>query len=305
MDAAALTQGSAASMLRTSFALALGTGSGSEEDLQIALAGFRDIGEAWGTAGVLLQLAQLAGMRGNHGLAIEYLQEAGAIGRDLGAWGDLPQLDGLLAKVRIRIGDLAAARADLDRADRAEAIMSADRVDAAAWLGRVRAELCWREGNRERAIRECERVLSLVASRRVAWYDTIRGLVRARLAVLALEGGDRAGARALLADALRSSTVWVDRTGMGEVVDAVAVFALGDDPALAATALGVSHAVRGEFDESSLDAPGVRQVAREALGLPGFDAAYQRGRDLGYADGLLFISELTGAGLTEDQVRRR
>lgn len=295
----------AASMIRTGFAWTLGTGTGTaEENLRVALARFRELGEAWGTAGALLQLAQLADMRGDHPAAIAELEEAAAIGRELGAWGDLPQIDGLLARVRIKMGDLAGARADLDRAARADANLAAVRSDSAAWLGRVRAELYWREGDRERAIRQCEDVLALISAKKVAWYDTVRALVMARLAVISLEGGDRARARFLLAGALRSSIAWVDHTAIGEVVDAVAVYLL-EDPERAATVLGVAHAVRGEFDAGGLDGPRTRQAAREALGPPDFDAAYQRGRDLGSAVGLLLVSELIGAGLTEDQVRRR
>jgi tetratricopeptide (TPR) repeat protein len=294
----------AAAMLRSTFSLTLGAGTGTEEeDLHAALAGFRELGEAWGTAGVLLQLAQLADMRGDHAAAIAELEEAIAIGRELGAWGDLPQIDGLLARVRIRMGDLAGAREDLARADRAD-FLAANRPDAAAWLGRIRAELYWQEGNREEAIRQCEQVLAFVAGKQVVWYETVRAAVLARLAVLILEGGDRAGARRMLAEALRSSIVWVDHTAIGEVVDAVAVLLL-DDPASAAAVLGVSHALRGEFEEGGFDGPRARRIAREALGLPGFDAAYQRGRELGYAGGLMFVSDLIGAGLTEDQVLRR
>jgi predicted ATPase/DNA-binding SARP family transcriptional activator len=295
----------AASMLRTSFAWTLGTGTGAEEEnLRVALAGFRNLGEAWGTAGALLQLAQLSDMRGDHEAAIAGLVEAAIIGGELGAWGDLPQIDGLLARVRLRMGDLAGAREDLDRADRAEAGMAAGRTDAAAWLGRVRAELYWRAGDRERAIQQCEDVLSTIAGKKVAWYDTVRALIMARLALLSLEGGDRARARVLLADALRASVIWVDHIAIGEVVDAVAVFLL-DDPVQAATVLGVAHAVRGEFDEGGLDGTRARQAAREALGPPDFEDAYQRGRNLGSSAGLLLVSELVGAGLTEDQVRRR
>ncbi len=295
----------AANMIRTGFAWTLGTGTeAAEENLRVALAGFRELGEAWGTAGALLQLAQLADMRGDHAAAIADLEEAAAIGRELGAWGDLPQIDGLLARVRIKMGDLVGARADLDRASRADASMAAVRSDSTAWLGRVRAELYWREGDRERAIGQCEDVLALIAAKKVAWYDTVRALIMARLAVIVLEGGDRARARFLLAGALRSSVAWVDHTAIGEVLDAVAVYLL-DDPVRAATTLGVAHAVRGEFDAGGLDGPRTRQAAREALGPPDFDAAYQRGRDLGSTAGLLLVSELIDAGLTEDQVRRR
>jgi hypothetical protein len=44
--------------------------------------------------------------------------------------------------------------------------------------------------------------------------------------------------------------------------------------------LGAAHAVRGCFDEGSLDAPAVREAARSRLAADEFDAAYERGRSL-------------------------
>jgi hypothetical protein len=44
--------------------------------------------------------------------------------------------------------------------------------------------------------------------------------------------------------------------------------------------LGAAHAVRGCFDEGSLDAPAVREAARGRLAADEFDAAYERGRSL-------------------------
>jgi predicted ATPase/DNA-binding SARP family transcriptional activator len=48
-----------------------------------------------------------------------------------------------------------------------------------------------------------------------------------------------------------------------------------DQAELAARLLGAAHAVRGAFDESSLDAPQARDAARTALGQAAFDAAYR------------------------------
>jgi hypothetical protein len=47
--------------------------------------------------------------------------------------------------------------------------------------------------------------------------------------------------------------------------------------------------VRGAFDESSPDAPGVRAAAREQLGAPAFDAAYRQGHDLGKEAALALV----------------
>jgi predicted ATPase/DNA-binding SARP family transcriptional activator len=292
----------AASLLRASFGGMLGNTRDIEDDLRRSLAAFRELGEKWGAAGALLQLAQLTQQRGDYAAALAELEESTALGRALGAWGDLPQIDGKLASVRVRMGDLTGARADLDRADRDNAATSGGRVDAAAWLSVVRAELCWREGDHAAAERLCQRALAWIDTQKADWFQAMRAQVLARLAVLAWEDGDDTRARALLGDALRAGVVWVDHAGLAEVVDVSAV--LAGDAVLAATLLGVAHSIRGGFDESSLDAPGVRQAAREALGLPGFDAAYQHGRELSLGEGLELAR---GVSLypTENQALRR
>jgi predicted ATPase len=55
-----------------------------------------------------------------------------------------------------------------------------------------------------------------------------------------------------------------------------------DRAELAARLLGAAHAVRGAFDESSLDAPRAREAARAALGQAAFDAAYASAGDSTY-----------------------
>ena len=74
---------------------------------------------------------------------------------------------------------------------------------------------------------------------------------------------------------------------LAAVIDSVAVLALrGPRPSvgqarLAATLIGGAHAIRGGFDEASLDAPAVRAAALGLLGPAGFEAAYQHGREVG------------------------
>jgi len=279
-------------MLRASFATILGQTADAEDDLRAVLAAFRELGDAWGAAGTMLHLAQFDQLRGNYPAAVGALEEAVAIGRDLGAWGDLSQIEGKLASVRLRMGDLDRAREDLERAERAVAGLAADRTDATVWLAQVRAELCWREGDRDAAERLYLNVLSSLDGLAPLWWQTVRAQVLTRLAMLALEAGDRARCRTLLADALRAGTAWIDPAGLTEVMDATAAFVVHDDPGLAAALLGAAHTVRGAFDESSLDAPGARQAARDALGLPGFETAYQHGRELSSADGLALADQV-------------
>ncbi len=124
-----------------------------------------------------------------------------------------------------------------------------------------------------------------------------------------LADGDEARCRALLADALRAASDWVELPALAEVIDAIAVLALhpaspGDSasspasagpraPAsagpregatLAATLLGAAHSVRGCFDEGSLDAPAARDAVRARLGEAEFSDAYEDGRALAQDD---------------------
>jgi predicted ATPase/DNA-binding SARP family transcriptional activator len=290
-----------AGMLRASFAGLLGFTAHVEDDVRRALAAFRELGEAWGMAGALLELAKFAGLRGDHAVEAAALEEAVELGRELGAWGDLPQIDAMLASVRIRMGDLAGAREDLERAERGDVGFRVDRPDSAAYLSVVRAELACREGDHEQAARHYGKTLDWLGGQKSAWYQAWRAQLQARLAVVLLESGEADRSRALLADSLRAAAVWIDRAALADVINGVAVFALRDDAALAATLLGVAHTIRSEFDEGGLDGPGVRQAAREGLGLPGFEAAYQRGRDLSFSDGLRLAADVSGADLADIQ----
>jgi len=61
--------------------------------------------------------------------------------------GDFSYIDGLRAAVRLRMGDLERARADLEQAEHAQSERCVGLSDAGAWLAQVRADLHWREGD--------------------------------------------------------------------------------------------------------------------------------------------------------------
>jgi tetratricopeptide (TPR) repeat protein len=272
----------------------LGRIDAAESDYRDSLAAFRALGELWGVASVLIQLADLAQLKGDYATVIAALEEAGSCGRELGWWGDLNYIDGMLAAVRLRTGDLDRARQDLERAERSASERTVKSDDMEAWLGLTRAELNWREGDLASAARNCANALARVEARQSEWWDGMRVQLRARLAMVVLQDGDEARCRELLAAALGTAADWVERHMLAIVIDAIAVFVLqtGEPDALperataAATLLGIGHAIRGAFDEGSLDAPGARDAARAVLGEPGFDDAYERGRALGQDEAL-------------------
>ena len=269
-------------LLRGTFGSMLGRMDWAESDCREALAAFRALGEAWGTAAVLIQLAEFARLRGENAAAVAALEEAGALGKQLGAWGDLSHIGGKLAAVRLRMGDLAGARADLERAEREEAARGIGPSDSATWLGLVRAELLYREGDTAAAGRICAALLAQLEEKQSSWWYGVQAVIQARLALIALTAGDEARCRALLAAALQTATSWVELPPVADVIDAIAVLAQhsGECATAAATLLGAAHAIRGCFDEGSLDAPAVRDAARARLGAEEFEAAYERGRGL-------------------------
>jgi len=275
-------------LLRSSFGRMLGYVEWAESGCRESLIAFRALEESWGAASVLIQLAEFAQLRGDFTAAVAALEEAGSYGRNLGAWGDISYIDGMLATVRLRMGDLDRARTDLEQAERAQSERSASLNDARAWLAMVRADLHWSEGDLAAAGRECVTVLNWLDRNKSQWWGGMRAQLESRLALVALREGDLARCRTLLAGALGTAAAWMERPALATVIDAVAVFVLGADAAgsperagLAATLLGTAHTIRGAFDEGSLDAPAARDAARDILGPDGFAAAYTHGRELG------------------------
>jgi tetratricopeptide (TPR) repeat protein len=270
----------------------------AEQQCEAALAAFRDLGEPWGTAVALVELADFASLRADYPAAVACLQEATSLGHEVEAWGDVVHIGGKLAAVRLRTGDLAAARADLEQAEHDEAQSGVMQSDASVWLGLVRAELHVLEGDSGAAVRQCERVLSWLERKQSVWWQGFRALTQARLALLMRADGNEDRCRTLLAAALRDAADGVEVPALATVIDAVAVLALhsarsrADGARLAATILGAAHAIRGAFDESSLDTPAVRAAARDLLGAAEFEAAYQRGRELAQKEAVKLAADV-------------
>jgi len=282
-------------LLRGAFGTITGHVDLAEAELADALTAFRELGEGWGTAAVLIQIAEFARLRADFPAAIAALEEAAALGRELGAWGDLSHLGGQLAAVRLRMGDLEGARADLERADRDESTRGTGHTDSSAQLALIWAELHGLAGDIAAGIACCTEILDWLDNRSSPWWEGLNATLKARLALLVLAEGDEARSRVLLAAALRAAAYWVERQMLAAVVDAIAVFALRepvlpgasgspDAAELAATLLGAAHSLRGAFDEGSLDAPRARDTVRRQLGEAAFAAAYERGRALAHDD---------------------
>jgi predicted ATPase len=295
---------------RAQHASEMGRLDGVEEELQVALREFRAMGERWGTALVLTILADVIDLRADDAATIAALEEAVAIGRELNAWGDLAYVEARLATVRARSGDLARCRSELDRIGRT-ALARRGQIDLDRWVTFMRAELAWREGDPALVVDCCTGVLAAFDSYRAVWWEALRARIRSRLALAVLAQGDEARCRQLLDSALEATAAWTEHPALAGVLDACACYTLRR-PGLAPTAgppitagraelaarlLGAAHAVRGAFDESSLDAPQARAAARDALGPAAFGAAYRSAADSTYRTAL----ELAHAALSSSE----
>ena len=289
---------------RAAHARELGRLAGAEEDLRAALRESRAIGEQWGAALALTELAELTELRGDDAGSLAALEEAVSIGRELTTWGDVSYVEARLAIVRARIGELDRARAELDRIDAAAAARGG-KAGIDRWVTLFRAELAWRAGDLPLAARCCADVLTAIEAYYAAWWEPLRARLRARLALVVLAQGDERRGQDLLTAALDACAAWTEHSALAAVLDACAYRAIHRDQAghqardqaeSAARLLGAAHAVRGAFDESSPDAPPTRAAARERLGRDAFDAAYQSSAGLTYEASL----DLARAALAAD-----
>ena len=120
----------------SSYAQSLGKLDGAEEHCRAGLAELRALGEQWGVAMALTQLAEFTELRADHATSIAAITEAVAIGRELGVWGDLTYVQGRLAIIHARAGDL-------DRAPRRSARCSGPwRRAAAGWTPTAGSRSC-------------------------------------------------------------------------------------------------------------------------------------------------------------------
>jgi len=269
----------------STYGFSLGTPDSAEEHCRAALAELRRLGEQWGVSMALTQLAEFTELRAEHAASIQALTEAVAIGREIGAWGDLSYVEARLALIRGRAGDLAMARAEMTRLERKVAARGGH-VDTDRWVAFMRAELAWLEGDYAASARCAAAVLATVADAQAPWWEALRAQVKARLAAALLKQGELDQCGELLGEALEAAAAWTEHPALATVLDACAAYLLARgraaDAERAARLLGAAHAVRGAFDESSPDAPAARDAARAALGSRAYLAAYASSRDLSY-----------------------
>jgi predicted ATPase/DNA-binding SARP family transcriptional activator len=229
--------------------------------------GFAAVGDGWGLASAVRHLGSGLGLGGDHAAAIAAIDQAIAFAEAVGAADDAAWMRAERGMTRLRAGDLAGARGDLDDAAAGHAARSAMVLAFAdAGLGEVSRHT----GDPDRA-----RALLTAARRRLdetaGVPSRIRLLPLTGLARLAVSCGQLSEARGFLAEAFRMALapeppLTQDRPSIAGATEALADLALADGrPADAARLLGYAAAVRGAPDLGNPDVSRAEATAQAAL----------------------------------------
>ncbi|MEC4569762.1 BTAD domain-containing putative transcriptional regulator [Streptomyces virginiae] len=244
----------------------LGTGGRperAEAAIEAALAGFRGLGERWGTSFALTLLADLVARRGDHAAAIGHYEEAVAVLGELGVVEDRLYAWVRQAQLRRLAGDPAGGAAVMARAERAA--VAAGWPEALAMVAHGKADLARWNGEPHLARAELARASEV--TRDVAVHPVFRAVVLDSLGYLDAADGGPEAARAHRAEALDLALAAGHAPTLAQVLVGVADQALRQDrPREAARLLAGARAVRGGPDHSRADAARVEAAARAALG---------------------------------------
>ncbi|MEU1737002.1 BTAD domain-containing putative transcriptional regulator [Streptosporangium sp. NPDC020145] len=264
----------------------------AEDSLSAALAGFRAVGERWGTSVALSELAKLASWRGEAERAWALCDEALRTARELGAEEDVAGTLCQRAGVRLQTGDLRGAAEDAERA-----AVLARRTGASevfALTRHVLSTVARARGETARARSLAEEALAGCPS---GWFggEEARATIMIGLGLTAEAEGVAGEALAWYRRALASTADLHNVTMTALVVELMSGVALLEgDPARAALLLGAGTAVRGTASAGDVDVVRLAGAARRALGDRAYEEAYGQGARMTREEALA----MTGAGVS-------
>ncbi|MGP4018260.1 hypothetical protein [Saccharopolyspora sp. 5N708] len=241
--------------------------AGAATAMAAALHAFEEAGDRSWTAKTLYSMARIHAIGGEHDEAIGAYARSIAIATELGSQ-DAVSIRLGLATERMRGGDLNSARHDIETAERAAWERGQPMLEIEV-LGSL-AELHRRSGDIERSDQELDRMETLARELPLPPETPQNLMVPARMANLLTEG-DAARARELLPRTIQAAQAHMD------VPSAAQLLSLEGDPAGAATALGVSQAIRGTFDDGDVELRSLVAALVDRLGHSEYHRVYHRG----------------------------
>ncbi|MFF7210874.1 BTAD domain-containing putative transcriptional regulator [Streptomyces sp. NPDC008238] len=257
-----------------------------------ALAGFRALGDRWGTTMALTQLAWLSGARGDVARAVGLIDEALGHAAELGATESVAELLAERGRCGLRSGRYEEARADFTRGLELARRCGAREMFAGAHLGL--GECARLTGDPD----EARRLSALALSDSLdGWYtgESARAEAHIALGRIALEQGGTDAARGHFREAADVEHGARDLPLAANLADAFAALALAEeDLPRAAELLGLGRALRGREVVDGPDAARTGEAVRAALGDRAHDQAWARGAILSADRALRALTALTG-----------
>ncbi|MEH1011796.1 BTAD domain-containing putative transcriptional regulator [Micromonospora sp. CPCC 206060] len=264
----------------------------AEAELRPALAGFRSVGDRWGTAQALDALAALADRRGDRAECLALTDEALDLVGQLGAGEEVAELRCRRGDRLRRAGDLPGARAEY-----AAAAGLAARVGLPLTLAQARSGLGAVDrfaGDLPSARSHQEHALTACAD---GWLDSgIRVRALGELGRIAEAEGDVGQARTRHGEAVRIALGLRNVLDVADAAEGLAGAILrGGDGVRAAWLLGVAEALRGPGVPGDPDLARVVAETRARLGSTGYAGEFGRGVAAGPTAGLVALAALVGA----------
>ncbi|WP_285775827.1 BTAD domain-containing putative transcriptional regulator [Microtetraspora sp. NBRC 13810] len=248
------------------------------DDLESAVARYRELGDRWGIGTALSSLSDLHYLRGEVRRSVALMREALAAMDELGAVEDTPYMCARLALGLQALGEREAAESTLTEA--AEMVIQAgDRVGQAGVLG-VLGDFARQAGDLGRARANYMEALRL-AQTVVGTPPHLVSSLKCALGLLAEQEGDLAEARRLHSLALEEVLDTWDAQLIGLVVVGAASFALATgEPGAAARLLGGVEVIMGVSAVVEYDHVRVHTAVRAELGDDAFAVHLAVGRAL-------------------------
>ncbi|MBK1784379.1 AAA family ATPase [Prauserella sp. ASG 168] len=257
---------------------------------------FGELGERWGLALTLNELARLTGWRGEHAEAVALFDEALELAGQLDALEDRAEVLFLRGQAHLRAGSRERAEADFVESELLARRLGTREIAASARGGL--GDLARLDGDLAEAARLCEQALADCPSG-LFGFDEVRANLEVSLGRIAEASGEYAEARRRFRDAARSGLGRSDVLVAALAAEGLAAVSLAEgDAAGAARLLGAGTAVRGGAIAADPDVERVASGAKAALGETGFAAAHAAGLALSQREALE-LAGLTGlTGLT-------
>ncbi|MEV0679169.1 BTAD domain-containing putative transcriptional regulator [Actinosynnema sp. NPDC050436] len=254
--------------------------AGAREDIEVAIAGFREVGDRFGLSQSLTGVADARLAFGDAEGAEAALEESVRLLRELDPDDDAGQ-------ERVQLAWARALRGDVERAKQEAGALIRPSREPWSWRGAAFARILLGDlarcaGDVPEAARQYGTASALLAEAPVV-VPQFAALMRVAQAQLAVERGEpavdlvRAGAEQAL--------VAQDMPVLARIaVAGAAVRLAGGDPSAAAKLLGVAEQLRGAPDPLHLDVVRLSGRLRDSLGDAAFDLAYASGRALSRAE---------------------